>query len=197
MPLTTDTATHVYIKQDNPKGLMPRFTGPHPIVDRPSQSTIKVKMGTFRSGVENVQLHHWSNAKPAQVREDQPEAQMPVRGRPKKLAPGTDSSNSSASPPPVASPNTTVTPDDQTSTDSSGHSNKAAKINKLPERRSARIAARDHATSIGAIQLVHTGPPASPFSAGNSNHPKLRAWSATQNEIDILNLQINKRSAGV
>ena len=32
MPTTTDTATHVYIKQDNPKGLLQSYTGPHKIV---------------------------------------------------------------------------------------------------------------------------------------------------------------------
>ena len=81
MPVTTETATHVYIKQDNPKGLLQTYTGPHPIVERPSHSTIKVKMGTFKSGIENIQLHHWSNAKPAQMRENAVEAEMPIRGR--------------------------------------------------------------------------------------------------------------------
>merc|ERR1711994_491842 len=84
MPATTDTATHVYIKQDNPKGLLQTYTGPHKIVGRPSHSTIQVKMGTFKSGADNIQLHHWSNAKPAKLREDTPEAVMPARGRPKK-----------------------------------------------------------------------------------------------------------------
>merc|ERR1711994_677571 len=81
MPASTDTATHVYIKQDNPKGLLQSYTGPHKIVGRPSHSTIQVKMGTFKSGVENIQVHHWSNAKPASLREDFKEAEMPTRGR--------------------------------------------------------------------------------------------------------------------
>ena len=84
MPTTTDTATHVYLKKDNPKGLMQTYTGPHKIVDRPSYSTIKVKVGTFKSGVDNVQLHHWSNLKPARLREDAKEGEMPARGRPPK-----------------------------------------------------------------------------------------------------------------
>ena len=66
MPTSTDNATHVYIKQDNPKGLLQSYTGPYKIVERPSSSTIKVKMGTFKSGIENIQLHHWANAKPTE-----------------------------------------------------------------------------------------------------------------------------------
>ena len=67
MPTTTESATHVYLKDDNPKGLLQSYRGPYRIVGRPSQSTIKVKMGTFKSGHENIQLHHWSNAKPAEM----------------------------------------------------------------------------------------------------------------------------------
>ena len=54
MPITLETATHVYVKKENPKGLLQTYTGPHKIVDRPSHSTIKVKIGTFRSEVENL-----------------------------------------------------------------------------------------------------------------------------------------------
>ena len=28
MPITTENATHVYLKQENPTGLLPKFTGP-------------------------------------------------------------------------------------------------------------------------------------------------------------------------
>ena len=157
-------------------------------------------MGTFRSGVDNIQLHHWSNAKPAQVRSDQPEAQMIARGRPKKLASGTDSSNSSASAPSVSSPKPSSPIEGQSSTDGSGtlKPKPATKINKLPERRSARLAARSHATSIAAIQLPSVnGPPrAKPFSAGNSNVAGTKTWSASAEDIQNLNTQINRRTFG-
>ena len=51
MPDETETATHVYIKKENPKGLLQTYVGPYKIVERPSKSTIKVKVGTFKSGV--------------------------------------------------------------------------------------------------------------------------------------------------
>ena len=132
MPTTTDSATHVYLKRDNPKGLLQSYTGPHEIVERPSHSTIKVKVGTFRSGVENIQLHHWANAKPAVVRADTKLAQMPVRGRPPK------------NPKPTTDPEDT---DDSSEAAKPALPNQRAK-NKQPTRRSERIKAKTHATSI-------------------------------------------------
>ena len=86
LPATTQNATHCYIKIDNPKGLLQLYDGPYRILDRPSESTIKVRIGTFKSGAENVQFHHWSNAKPAKLREDAVEGTMKPRGRPPKTS---------------------------------------------------------------------------------------------------------------
>ena len=153
MPPTTETATHVYLKRDNPKGLMASYTGPHPIVERPSHSTIKVKVGTFKSGIENIQLHHWANAKPANVRADQPEAQMPVRGRPRK------------------SP-ATVQSEVQTPTDSEAANLRKNAKSKQPTRQSERIRARNHQTSITECRQLSRPPPGFEHvipNAGNSN----------------------------
>ena len=81
---TTETATHSYIKVDNPKGLMQSYVGPYEILERPSLSAIHVKMGTLKSGVANLQLHHWSNAKPAAMIDDAILGQM-TRGRPPSM----------------------------------------------------------------------------------------------------------------
>ena len=51
MPTTTDAATHAYIKVDIPKGLMQSYVAPYESVERPSLSTIRVKIGTLKSGV--------------------------------------------------------------------------------------------------------------------------------------------------
>ena len=51
MPITLETVLpmcHVYVREENPKGLLQTYTGPHKIVNRPSHSTIKVKIVTFR-----------------------------------------------------------------------------------------------------------------------------------------------------
>ena len=87
MPITTETATRVYVKKENPTGLLQAYTGPHKIVERPGHSTLKVRMGTFKSGVENLYMNHWQNCKPAKLREGAKEAEMPTRGGPKKTAP--------------------------------------------------------------------------------------------------------------
>ena len=57
------------------------------IVERPGHPTLKVRMGTFKSGVENLYMNHWQNCKPAKLREGAKEAEMPTRGGPKKTAP--------------------------------------------------------------------------------------------------------------
>ena len=127
-------------------------------MERPSHSTIKVKIGTFKSGANNIQLHHWANAKPAEVRSDTPEAQMPLRGRPRK------------------SPSATAQPECQTSTDS-GAAKPAVdtrKINKprdtcLPTRRSERLLAKNHATSSTKRPRPPPGFEDVVPSAGNSN----------------------------
>ena len=54
MPITTETATRVYVKKENPTGLLQAYTGPHTIVERPGHPTLKVRMGTFKPRVENL-----------------------------------------------------------------------------------------------------------------------------------------------
>ena len=58
---------------------MQSYVGPYEILERPSLSAIHVKMGTLKSGVANLQLHHWSNAKPAAMRDNAILGQM-MRG---------------------------------------------------------------------------------------------------------------------
>ena len=190
MPSTTDTATHVYIRKENPKGLMPAYWGPHKIVDRPSHSTVKVKVGTFVNGADNVQLHHWSNLKPAEMRSDTPLAEMPKRGRPPKVTVPTESKQSIGS--------EDVKKDAPT------------KVNKEPTRRSERIRNKNHETSSverqditpgGKIQIASTqittaaelkitGPPPLP------GFPTRKTWSASVSDLAAINKSINLRHKG-
>ena len=181
-------------------------------------------MGTFKSGVENVQLHHWSNAKPAKLRADFEEAQMPTRGRkPRKPEtaqsfepegaeqlvqtpdPQTVQSDKSESDPPV----TSVRQDGQSSTEASGANKPNRKINKAilagnppqPTRRSERIKNKSHATSINECQLTTSmitsisGPPqGAPFSNAGNSNAT-KPWSASKHEIEELNRSIS-RAAG-
>ena len=85
------SATHVYCRVDNPKSLMPLYSGPFEIVSRPSDSTIQIKTGNFVSGRPMLELHTWSRCKPAFMRADAPLGQRAKRGRPpKQPAPAPD-----------------------------------------------------------------------------------------------------------
>ena len=187
MPASTETATHAYIKVDNPKGLLQSYTGPHLIVERPSQSTIKVKVGTFKSGIDNIQLHHWSNAKPASMRADAKEAQMKPRGRPAKVpppvdTPSLDDGRKSTEPNRPESPTIESKPVSEPA--------KSTKKSKQPTRRSERLKQKTHETS--SLECRSAG--AQPASAGNSNSKIDRShiyWSASQIELDVLNQQIH------
>ena len=143
-------------------------------------------MGTFKSGADNVQLHHWSSCKPAQLRPDAVEAEMPTRGRPKK--------------PPSGPYN------GQNQTEPAALVNKPAvkSAPKSPTRRSERIRNKNHETSIvnvGELSLF-------PAEAGNSNADSIKltgpppnrafspvkAWSASKYDLDIINRSITHKS---
>ena len=155
---------------------MQSYVGPYKIVDRPGHSTIRVKVGTFKNGAENVQLHHWANAKPASLRADFEEATMPTRGRPpKKSKPD--------SPQPVSEVPKLDTPtqsDVQNATGSGAAKNQTTRKtrsevnNAPPVRRSERIQKQSHATS--STELQHL------------------PWSANAREIQTLNQAIHRNS---
>ena len=82
----TETASHVYLKAENPQGLQPRWHGPYLINKRLGDSTIEVKTGTFKNKTPRLEIHSWNNAKPAYMGEDSVEAARPKLGRPPKIS---------------------------------------------------------------------------------------------------------------
>ena len=66
---------------------MPRYRGPYLITDRPSNSTIQIKTGTFANGLPRLEVHHWHNARPAFVGPGTPDATRPKLGRPARPDP--------------------------------------------------------------------------------------------------------------
>ena len=160
---------------------MQPYVGPFPVVGRPSHSTIQVKVGTFKSGVDNVQVHHWQNCEPAFMRADAEEGVMPTRGRPKKSDTSSPSDLQPATEAPQAETPPPSKPVEPESEPDSVKNNK--KVNKAPTRRSERIMARSHATSIAECR-VQAFPAKSP---GNSNV----MWSASVDSIAEINRDIN------
>ena len=200
MPTTTETATHVYLKKENPKGLLQGYHGPYKIVERPSHSTIKVKLGTFKSGAENIQLHHWENAKPAKLRENFQEATMPTRGRPSKSKDLPEAEEHTVMP--EVRPEAEVPPvvgHPPSSTDKSLLKSEAAnpRTRKIknkqtgPLRRSERLQSKNHETSIASCQVPASSFPARENSNESETSSYLRPWSSTKEEIEALNRAIS------
>ena len=81
----TEKATHVYVRNENPKSMRPRYSGPFLIVDRPSDSTIQIKTGNYVSGRARLELHSWARCKPAYLRSGAEEGSRPKLGRPSKI----------------------------------------------------------------------------------------------------------------
>ena len=82
-PKDFDNASHVYVKVDSPVNLGQKYVGPHPIIDRPSNTTITIRVGYDKEGLPRLQAHHWSNCRVAHLRPDAEEFNRPGPGRPK------------------------------------------------------------------------------------------------------------------
>ena len=84
VPTLPDFVSHVYVRQHNVKGLSPKYLGPFPVTSRPSRSTIEIKVGVNKQGLERREIRHISDTKVAYLREDATIATRPKRGRPSK-----------------------------------------------------------------------------------------------------------------
>ena len=91
----TDGAKHVYVKMEDPAPLAPRYEGPFQIADRPSKSTVNVRIGSFVSGQPRLQTYNWNTCKVARMREGAPVGSRPNLGR-KRKNPSTPSSDNSS-----------------------------------------------------------------------------------------------------
>ena len=85
IPQELSQATHVYTQEPNRKPLGPAYQGPYPIVDRPSPSTITIRVGSYANGTPKTELRHWDTCKVAHFRNDAYQAEKPRRGRPRKV----------------------------------------------------------------------------------------------------------------
>ena len=52
------SATHVYVRVDNPENLGQKYVGPHEIVDRPSNTTLTIRVGYDKDQLPRLQNHH-------------------------------------------------------------------------------------------------------------------------------------------
>ena len=138
----TESATHVYSKIDNPTGMMPRYTGPHKILERLSDSTLLLKVGTYSSGKVRTQVRHWSHCKPAYMREGSVEAEGAKLGRPKKSSVQIDA------PPPASEAHSQLS---ITTNDSKQKEKEAPEPAKIQTRFPARSTRNKNPTYVDAI----------------------------------------------
>ena len=70
MPSITDKADHVYIKLEKTDNLGISYQGPFPIVDRPSKTTVTIRVGHTAKGQPRLETHHWDRLQIAHLRPD-------------------------------------------------------------------------------------------------------------------------------
>ena len=63
-------------------GLQAPYTGPFPVVSRPSRSTVKIRVGYFQNGEPKYEVRNWRDIKIGHLAPDAPVASRPKRGRP-------------------------------------------------------------------------------------------------------------------
>ena len=103
MPKETENAEFVYVEIDNPQNLGVKFAGPFPIISRPTNTTVTIRVGYTKEGLAREETHHWSRLRVAHLRPDAEPAVRPRLGRPRRdellnvnnkiLAPNTQPNN--------------------------------------------------------------------------------------------------------
>ena len=171
-----ESITHVYTKQHNTTGLQPPYSGPFPIVSRPSRSQVKIKVGLTKNGFPRYELRSWRDLKIAPVDPDNvQEASRPARGR--KPASGK--------------------PLEEETSDTSGTEvviNKQVEINKQTQRapnsnesgKPTRTTRNPNPRYVDSI----TGPPP------KLGFPLKPTWTASQADLDNINKSITNRNNG-
>ena len=70
-PVNLENVTHVRLKRHKLGPLQHTYEGPFKIVERVGRSCIKVEVGLYADGTPRIETHHWENAKPAVLEENQ------------------------------------------------------------------------------------------------------------------------------
>ena len=81
-----ENITHVYTKQHQTKGLQAPYEGPFLIDSRPSRSTLKLVVGTYKDGSPRHEIRHLNDVKLAHPDSMAAPASRPALGRPSAQA---------------------------------------------------------------------------------------------------------------
>ena len=88
-PPAAEQATHVYVRRPKSKTgpLTPISDGPFPILERLGNSSLKIKVGEYKSKAPRTETVHWRNCVPAILDANTKPAERPKLGRkPRVLA---------------------------------------------------------------------------------------------------------------
>ena len=80
-PKDMDSAMYVYLKLEKPDNLSKRYIGPYVIVDRPTNTTVQIRVGYDKKGFPRLETHSWDNLRIAHLRPDAQVAVRPDQGR--------------------------------------------------------------------------------------------------------------------
>ena len=166
----SEQVTHVYTKQHNVKGLQPKWTGPFRVINRPTRSTLVIKVGVNKDLSDRIELRAWADVKPAYLKNDTVDATRPKLGRPPK--PGADDVNSSR----VASEES-LPPDNTPNLEQNKNKNSNVGGNSSRPPRSTRNPAPNYVASVN-------------FSKPPPKFPMM-SWSASSLELEEINRSIS------
>ena len=188
-------ATHAYTRQHKAQGLQVPYEGPFAIVDRPSKSTVKLDVGTFKSGEKRFEIRHLNDIKFAHPKSLAAPAERPSLGRkPRTSVPVGVSNPTEPGPSPTtvlpgqnrfSEPDNTL-PVEQAPPNDLSTNNEPAEIQTRFPARSTR---NPNPIYVDALSMEYTGPPTIP--AFTSRHT---AWSASAADLARINASISTRN---
>ena len=133
---------------------------------RLGNSTIEIKTGTYKSGLERLEIHSWNNAKPAYMAEDMVAIDRPQLGRP--------SSKSTAN-----------------ATDARPSSSEADRLLTVKSKQVKPAAPSTHPMSLRNKVAALSAKIQNPFSThAEPSAPSPAAWSASKEELNEINRSI-------
>ena len=158
------TCTHVNLLVQDGLSLMPRRMGPFLILDRPTESTIKIKTGTHPDGSLREEVHHWHNAVPANVGPGTPDAARPKLGRPPKqrpdpptiqerLTPNLTTATEPTQPVDFLPPSIEIQTNDSPSDEDPPNSNESMELHTSPTTRPKRASRNQNPQYIDAMAI--------------------------------------------
>ena len=215
-PLTDipEGVTHAYTRQHQTTGLQANFEGPFRIDSRVSKSVVKLEVGCYKDGTKRYELRHLNDIKLSHPESLASPVERPKLGRPPKPSTNLSGQSSTEAPDgkvpsffpsaPLPQQPSLTAPSKQTSSlPSNATSNPNNHETSILENR--QPASEDHSD----FSMVPSGPP--PLQPFSSNRPvrttrnprpyyvdatrwdSVRPWSASQDEIEMLNRSIGSR----